>query len=128
MRRNSVLLTIYDPKRRVFDPKHTFGEIVMSEIVKCASFQKKSPAAKVCNLVDAAEELVQTFRKCKTSDEKKGFVERCRKVFCDLQAAQQEARRRNNISIQELLLVTIMKFKGILLILANREAKDRCFS
>ena len=47
MRKNRVFLTMSDSKNRVFDPKHTFGEIVMSKIMEMcnSSEKKKTPAA-----------------------------------------------------------------------------------
>ena len=45
MRKNVDILTIYDPKYVVFDKKHTFGEIVMSENMEMCNFsEKKAPA------------------------------------------------------------------------------------
>ena len=45
MRKNVDILTIYDSKNQVFDKKHTFGEIVMSENMEMCHFsEKKAPA------------------------------------------------------------------------------------
>ena len=45
MRKNVDILTIYVPKNRVFDKKHTFGEIVMSKNMEMCNFsEKKAPA------------------------------------------------------------------------------------
>ena len=42
---NVDILVIYDPKNRVFDKKHTFGEIVMSKNIEMCNFsEKKAPA------------------------------------------------------------------------------------
>ena len=45
MPKNVDILIIYDPKNRVFDQKHTFGEIDMSENMEMCNFsEKKAPA------------------------------------------------------------------------------------
>ena len=45
MPKNVDVLIIYDPKNRVFDQKHTFGEIVMSKNMEmCIFSEKKAPA------------------------------------------------------------------------------------
>ena len=45
MPENVDSLIIYDKKNRVFDKKHTFGEIVMSENMEMCHFsEKKAPA------------------------------------------------------------------------------------
>ena len=38
------VLIIYDPQNRVFDQKHTFGEIVMSKNMEMCMFSEKKPA------------------------------------------------------------------------------------
>ena len=45
MPKNVDILIIYDPQNRVFDQKHTFGEIVMSKNMEmCIFSEKKAPA------------------------------------------------------------------------------------
>ena len=41
MPKNVDILIIYDPKNRVFDQKHTFGEIVMSNNMEMCNFSEK---------------------------------------------------------------------------------------
>ena len=44
MPKNVDILIIYDFKNRVFDQKHTFGEIVMSKNMEmCIFSEKKAP-------------------------------------------------------------------------------------
>ena len=45
MPKNVCILTVYDPKNRVFDKKHTFGEIVMSKNMEMCQFSGKKTAA-----------------------------------------------------------------------------------
>ena len=49
MCKNDEFGTIYDPKNRVFDQKHTFGEIVMSKIMEMCNFSEKKSA---CGMQD----------------------------------------------------------------------------
>ena len=53
------IFIIYDPKSRVFDQKHTFGEIVMSKNMRMWFFQKKSPCGSIRQTKIAFKDISQ---------------------------------------------------------------------